>query len=61
MNPTLSAWTYLFGNHNINQVPLTPLGTKVVIHNTPDKRVTWDFHGDKGFYIGPSHNYYRFI
>ena len=36
VNPSLSAWAYLFGNHDFNRVPLAPPGTKVIIHIKPD-------------------------
>ena len=61
VNPSLSAWTYLFGNHDFNRVPLLPLGTKVVIHSKPDNRKSWDYRGMEGWYIGPSFHHYRNI
>lgn len=59
INPQLSAWVYLNGNHNFNKVPLLPPGTKVIIHVKPDKRASWDYHGEKGFNIAPVFEHYQ--
>ena len=59
VNPKLSAWAYLFGNHNFNKVPLLPSGTRIVMHVKPDNQRSWAFHGEKGWYIGPDPNHYR--
>ena len=32
VNPSLSAYAYLFGNFNFNKTPLASPGTKVLIH-----------------------------
>merc|ERR1711884_545352 len=54
VNPTLSAWSYLFGPFDFNKTPLAPPGTKLVIHKKPANRKSWDFHGEDGYYIGPA-------
>ena len=61
VNPHLSAWAYLFGNHNFNKVPLLPPGTKIVQHAKPDNKKSWAFHGDQGWYVGPAPDHYRCI
>lgn len=61
VNPNLSAWAYLFGNHDFNKVPLAPPGTKVIIHSKPGERKSWECHGKEGFYIGPAFHHYRCI
>jgi hypothetical protein len=38
---------------------LPPPGTKVVIHIKPDKRKSWDPHGNTGWYTGPAMVHYR--
>ena len=43
INPNLSAWAYLFGNHDFSKVPLLPPGTKVVVHEKPTQRSTFGF------------------
>jgi hypothetical protein len=59
VNPKLSAHAYLFGNFNFNATPLAPLGTKVIVHLKPDKRSSYSYHGEEGWYIGPSLEHYR--
>ena len=61
VNPNLSAWAYLFGNHDFNKVPLAPPGTKVVLHSKPNNRKSWALHGEQGWYIGPAFQHYRCI
>ena len=61
INPFLSAWAYLFGNHDFNKVPLAPPGTKLIVHSKPGERKSWDYHGKAGFYIGPAFNHCRCI
>ena len=44
VNPNLSAWAYLFGNHDFNKVPLAPPGAKIVLHSKPTQQklgVSW--------------------
>ena len=59
VNPTLSAYTYLFGNFDFNKTPLAPPGTKVLIHKKSNTRGSWDYHGVEGWYVGPSLEHYR--
>ena len=59
MNPKLSGYTQLHGEFNYDATPLAPPGTQVIIHGTPTVRGTWESHGLKGFYLGPSMNHYR--
>ena len=61
VNPNLSAWAYLFGNHDFNKVPLAPPGAKIVLHSKPTQRKSWAFHGETGFYVGPAPNHYRCV
>ena len=59
VNPKLSAWAYLFGQHDFNKMPLLPPGTKVVIHSKPDQHKIWAYHGEDGWYVGPAPEHYR--
>ena len=59
VNPTLSAYTYLFGNYDFKNTPLAPPGTKVLIHKKSTNRGSWDYHGVEGWYVGPSLQHYR--
>jgi hypothetical protein len=61
VNPTLSAYAYVHGNFDFNKTPLAPLGTRVVVHLKPDKRPSWAFHAEEGWYVGPSMEYCRCV
>ena len=61
INPKLSAQAYILGNHDFNKVPLLPPATKVVIHNKPEQRASWAFHGEDGWFIGPAFEHYRCV
>ena len=38
---------------------MAPLGTKVLVHETPEQRCTWAVHGQEGYYIGSAPDHYR--
>lgn len=59
INPKLSAYEQLEGIFNFNRTPLAPPGTKVIIHEKPTQRQTWEPHGQDGWYIGPAMEHYR--
>ena len=59
VNQKLSAYTYLFGNFDFNKTPLAPPGTKVAVHIKPEKRTSWGYHVELGYYIGPAMEHYR--
>jgi hypothetical protein len=61
INPHLSAYATLFGIHNFNTSPLAPPGTRVVIHEKVDNRLSWATHSTDGWYIGPSMHHYRCV
>ena len=61
VNCKLSAYAYLFGNFDFNATPLAPPGTRILLHLKPDKRPSWGFHGEDGWYIGPSLEHYRCV
>ena len=61
VNPALSSYAYLFGNYDFNKSPLAPVGTKVLSHLKSSKRASWAFHGEEGWYIGPSLEHYRCV
>ena len=58
-NPKLSAHAYLFGNFDFARTPLAPPGIKVVAHNKPSTRSSWELNGDIGYYLGPATQHYR--
>ncbi len=59
LNPRLSAEAQLNGVFDYNKTPLAPPGTKILIHETPNRRKTWAVHGVDGWYIGGAPEHYR--
>ena len=59
MTPTVSAYAYLWGQHDYNVNPFAPLGCKVQAHVTPSTRETWAAHTTDGYYIGNAWESYR--
>jgi hypothetical protein len=41
LNPYLSPKAHLNGTFNFNRTPLAPLGTHIIVHETPEKRSSW--------------------
>jgi hypothetical protein len=54
-----SAYEATFGLFDHNKTPLAPPGCKVLIHEKPDQRRSWDPHGVKGWYLGPAMEHYQ--
>ena len=59
INPAISAYQQVHGKFDWNATPLAPFGTKVVIHETPIARGSWDPHGVDGWSISPAMRHYR--
>jgi hypothetical protein len=59
INPKLSAATHSFGEYDFNIAPMAPPGTRIIAHETPNRRKTWAPHGQDGWYIGPALKHYR--
>ena len=57
--PAVSAYTYMYGQHNYDRNPFAPLGCKVEAHMMPSTRETWAEHTASGYYIGSSEEHYR--
>jgi hypothetical protein len=57
--PHISAYEALFGKYDYNCNPLMPPGTKVVVHEKPSQRGSWDPHGKVGWYLGPAMEHYH--
>ena len=58
-NPRVSAYQMLEGVFDFNKTPLAPPGTKVILHEKPQQRKSWDPHGTEGWYLGPALDHYR--
>ncbi len=59
MSPTISAYAYLWGQHDYNANPFAPLGCKVQAHITPGVCKTWAPHTASGYYVGNAWEHYR--
>jgi hypothetical protein len=59
INPKLSASTHIYGQYDFNRSPMAPPGTRIISHETPNRRRTWAPHGQDGWYTGPALEHYR--
>ena len=59
MTPTVSAYAYLWGQHDYNAKPYAPLGCKVEAYLYPGISETWASHTTSGYYLGNSKEHYR--
>jgi hypothetical protein len=59
MTPTISAYAYLWGQHDYNANPYAPLGCKVESYLYPGIRETWAPHTTSGYYLRNSKEHYR--
>jgi hypothetical protein len=59
INPRVSAYAQLYVHFDFNQAPMAPPGTRVVAHERPQQRASWDHHGVDGWYLGPAPDHYR--
>jgi len=60
LNPKFSAHAYLSGPFDFNKSPLDPPGTRVVVHDRPENRPSWGFHGTDGWYVDPATDHVSF-
>ncbi len=54
----MSAYAYLWGQHDYNANPLAPLGCKVEAYVTPGVHKTWVPHTASGYYVGNAWEHY---
>ncbi len=59
VTPNVSAYAYLWGQHDFNANPFAPLGCKVEAHIKPSVRESWATHTTSGYYIGNAWEHYR--
>jgi hypothetical protein len=45
INPKLSAATHIYAQYDFNRAPMASPGTRIIAHETPNRRRTWDPHG----------------
>ena len=58
LNPSMSEWEYFNGDFYYTATPLGPIGCKIIIHTTSNKRKPWDQRGLEGFSVGPALHHY---
>ena len=54
----LSAYAYMYGQHNYNKMPIPPMGCTALIHIKPNIRKTWDSNKIDRYYIGTFQEHY---
>jgi hypothetical protein len=59
INPKLSAATQHYGQYDVNREPMAPPGTRIIAHETPNRRRTWAPNGKDGWYSVPALEHYR--
>jgi hypothetical protein len=59
INQHMSVYAQLNGHFDFNRTPLAPPGTRIITHEKPDQRSSWDPHGLDGYYLGPALDHYR--
>ena len=57
-NPLLSAWTAMEGEYNFYAMPVSPLGSEMLMHENPNRRTTFGYNAKKAWYIAPCFNHY---
>ena len=58
-NPAISAYQHVNGVFDYNKTPLGPLGCAVEMHESANRRRTWDPRSLSGWYIGTLMEHYR--
>lgn len=56
---TISAWHQACGPYDFEAHPIDPPGTTVLVYEGREERRSWDPHGLKAYYLGPSLSHYR--
>ena len=59
LHPHISAWEHFNGPFNFDATPLGPPGCKIIGHARGSTRLSWDYRGHMGFYVGPALDHYR--
>ena len=60
VDPSMSAFEYLYGPYNSDRWPLVPIGAKGLVYETAEQRALGSFgpHGVVGFYVGRAIDHY---
>jgi hypothetical protein len=59
LHPQLSAAEHYHGLVDYNKTSFAPPGCKIIAHEKPGNRRTWDPHGQHGYLLGPAMYHYR--
>jgi hypothetical protein len=59
LHPQVSAAAHYHGLVDYNKTVFAPPGCKIIAHEKPGKRRTWDPHGQHGYSLGPAMHHYR--
>ena len=59
INPSISSYNELYGHYDYEKTPILPPGLKLIIHEKPAQRGSWDPRGVDGWYLGPAKEHYR--
>jgi hypothetical protein len=59
LHPQLSAPAHFHGIVDYNKTAFAPPGCKIIAHEKPGKRCTWEPHGQHGYSLGPAIHHYR--
>jgi len=61
LNTQLSSYAQLEGTFDCIKIPLAPVGTKVLGHETTTQRILWTPHGVEGWYMGSAIQHYCYL
>ena len=59
LNPNISAYAYVYGQHDYNAAPFVPIGMESLVHDKPNRRNTFAEHCRKGNVLGSPFEHYR--
>ena len=59
LNPNISAYAYVCGQHDYNAAPFVFIGMESLVHGKTNKRKTFAEHCRKGYVLGTSFKHYR--
>ena len=60
-NPKLSAYAAFHDMFDYNKTPISPLGTRFLVHKKTTNCCTWTTHDTNGWYIGPALKQHRCV
>ena len=59
VNPSISAYSHVYGQHNYDAAPFVPIGMESLVHEKPRRRRTFAEHCKKGYVLGTAFDHYR--